>query len=644
MAFINKDGLQHLTNQLVRAENIKVASLRGSNIKEVIDNIQREFDNVAQPNTMIIENNVSEFKIGKGRNIDVSGDVEEGRVEVELKGRTFQNLLTNMQPRYGLSYRNGIYTFEASKSVHVGFNTNNMLKNNTTYSIIIEFLELPKNIENIPLFGTNEYGTTKYIYNPIINKKYVVSATTRDTPVVDVIYLSVRPNTIRENIRFKAMLLEGDYTQTPIEELPEFFEGIKSSFENKAVDIEVTGKNLFNNLLGDTNTMENIQAESIDINNNSFLTKPLNSYKIFGFTDPQRYNSNTISIENIEPNTFYTLSFEARLVSGSGDINYISIFGYRDIGTRYNSIVDFNGFYGLKSQFRSFTKTVKSTDFENLKYFALNAQVTQNANNAVIEFKNIQITKLNYTTPFEPYNKKKISFDIGEPLRSLPNGVKDEIVNNNGEWQLIRRIGVLTLDSDNITTVFKELNYDYGAKYMVDNVKNANSLGNLSSKPDTINCICDLLPSGKKIDVTTSPTVSMVTARSSNNCFYFCITEKLIPNIKNDDTNGSIFKNWLIANTPTIHYELATPTITPIEPIEFDIKPLSTMSIKSDIAPTSTHTVILNRSGQIEQGIELIAKLRNKIDNLEREYDNNLLNTQLQINNLKLNLKLKGDK
>ena len=97
MAFINKDGLQHLTNQLVRAENIKVASLRGSNIKEVIDNIQRECDNVAQPNTIQIENNVSIFKAGQGNNVNVSNDIEDGISFFTFKGKTYHNLVKDIE-------------------------------------------------------------------------------------------------------------------------------------------------------------------------------------------------------------------------------------------------------------------------------------------------------------------------------------------------------------------------------------------------------------------------------------------------------------------------------------------------------------------------------------------------------------------
>ena len=92
MGFLTKEGLQNLTNKLVQGDAIKVASHRGKNVKEVIDNIQRECENVALPNTMTLENRVNEFKVGQGRDVDVSGDVEEGKINVELQGKTYQNL------------------------------------------------------------------------------------------------------------------------------------------------------------------------------------------------------------------------------------------------------------------------------------------------------------------------------------------------------------------------------------------------------------------------------------------------------------------------------------------------------------------------------------------------------------------------
>ena len=116
-----------------------------------------------------------------------------------------------------------------------------------------------------------------------------------------------------------------------------------------------------------------------------------------------------------------------------------------------------------------------------------------------------------------------------------------------------------------------------------------------------------------------------------------------ITKTKLSETTPSGIKAWFATNNTNVLYELETPIITPIEPIEFEVKPLATTTINSDIAPVSNHKVILNRAGQIEQGIELIANLKSRINELENIYDSNLIATQYRIDNLKLNYKLERE-
>ena len=120
MAFLDKNGLQTLTNKLVQGDAIKVASHRGHTVANVIDNITRECKNVATPNTMNLENRVNEFKVGKGRDVDVSGDVEEGKIEVELKGKTYQNCFIEKAPWFSTET-----TLETSSTVAVGLSNRN---------------------------------------------------------------------------------------------------------------------------------------------------------------------------------------------------------------------------------------------------------------------------------------------------------------------------------------------------------------------------------------------------------------------------------------------------------------------------------------------------------------------------------------
>ena len=91
-----------------------------------------------------------------------------------------------------------------------------------------------------------------------------------------------------------------------------------------------------------------------------------------------------------------------------------------------------------------------------------------------------------------------------------------------------------------------------------------------------------------------------------------------------------------------IYVKLENPTITPIVPIEFDVKPLASMSINSEISPTSNHSVVLNRAGQIERAICDIAELKNRVEALETIYDTTFLETQHKLSLLEMDYELEG--
>ena len=111
--------------------------------------------------------------------------------------------------------------------------------------------------------------------------------------------------------------------------------------------------------------------------------------------------------------------------------------------------------------------------------------------------------------------------------------------------------------------------------------------------------------------------------------------------LQTHDSDG--VNKWLQSNPTTVYYQLAEPIITPIEPMEFNISQGAVININSNISPASTHKVILNRAGQIEQGIELIANLKSRINELEDIYDSNLIATQYKLDNLKLNYELERE-
>ena len=421
MAFLDKTGLQTLTNKLVQGDAIKVASHRGKNVKEVIDNIQRECENVALPNTMTLENRISEFKVGESRDVDVSGDVEEGKVEVELQGKTYQNLIKENQS----------YTKDLVTTSHTGFLFPKYdLKSNVTYTIMFNVSNLVKdgNDSVYCIFRGNndsnvfiQFDAFYVEKNGVFAQKFTLANGLKN------FLIGVSGSSNKNNPSFTIgdiMILEGDYTQTPTEELPSYFEGIKSSFEDGIVDVEVQGKNLFDGSYrfgylqgGDT---------PLYIDRDSGATRSV--------------------ILKVKPNTTYNISKEYSIR------NTIGLFkDYPINNTPYTPIpLNING------------TRVNTGDNNYMVVYVSNES----------EEPWLQVEEGFVATPYEPYYKKKISFNIGESLRSLPNGVCDEIRNNNGQWELVRRVGKVVFDGSESWTLWYESSKTIGFIYKHNSIMN----------------------------------------------------------------------------------------------------------------------------------------------------------------------------
>ena len=579
MGFLTKEGLQNLTNKLVQGDAIKVASHRGKNVKEVIDNIQRECENVALPNTMILENRVNEFKIGQGRDVDVSGDVEEGKIEVELQGKTYQNLVEYIADYEGYEKNGSYYNKNASRKLSFG------LKPNTVYTRILDVKECFEPFWMYDSINNSDGTYRQYSYR--IKQGLVINKfTSSDLGTINSYTFNPDQNvTKKENFNIvigKMILLEGDHTQTPVEELPKYFDGIKSSFEDGVVDVEVVGKNLIeknsfetgNGLLDITNVIKTGETYSL-------------SYKIDSMSSDTPY---------------IRLRFQGRNKDGSTDY-FGEVFAHEYIGKRV------------------FPKPLKF----NKQYEKIELLLQVFNHGATCSISDVQLEMSTVATSYEPYYKKKISFNIGEPLRSLPNGVCDEIRNNNGQWELVRKTAKVIFDGSEI---WSKDTHNTGC------VNTSRFFSIIRGSKVLLNPICNY----PVLNMTTYSIDKENIQIASDGNIYIRILNYKLPTL---DVEG--FKKWLQANPTTVVYELATPTITPIEPIEFDVKPLATMTINSDIAPISNHKVILNRAGQIEQGIELIANLKSRINELEDIYDSNLIATQYKLDNLKLNYELERE-
>ena len=590
MSFLDKNGLQVLTTKLVQGDAIKVASHRGHTVKNVIDNITRECENIATPNTMTLENRVSEFKVGKGRDVDVSGDVEEGKVEVELKGKTYQNLIKENQS----------YTKDLVITNHTGFLFPKYdLKSNVTYTIMFSVSNLVKdgNDRVYCMFRGNndsnvfiQFDAFYVEKNGVFAQKFTLANGLKN------FLIGISASANKNNPTFtigNIMILEGDHTQTPIEELPKYFENIKSSFEDGVVDVEVQGKNLFNGQLNQWSGHASVVADNL--------------YQVGG--DSAWKGGKFLIDKPLEVGKKYTISFDIENVQGN-NVNFI--------------FYEIKPYKVFSANIKHFTFTFTCEECEKPSFV-----ICSHNGEGMINVSNIQITKTPHELPYEPYYKKKISFNIEESLRSLPNGVCDEIRNNNGQWELVRRVGKVILNGSEVGWANWSVANGGGYYLYVDGTNGSKRLNVKACSP-----ICDTLKVVPSIYATRNKGIAITTGSYISVGF----EENIVP-----PENLSAMKRWFADNPTTIYYELETPIITPIEPIEFDVKPLATMTINSDIAPISNHKVVLNRAEQIEQGIVQIAELKKRVDSLETAYDSYLLETQHKLSLLGFEYQLESE-
>ena len=100
------------------------------------------------------------------------------------------------------------------------------------------------------------------------------------------------------------------------------------------------------------------------------------------------------------------------------------------------------------------------------------------------------------------------------------------------------------------------------------------------------------------------------------------------------------FKQWLSQNPTKVIYQLDTPIIEDISPITLQCWKNGTISIDEAIPVETTHTVALNKSAQIQKNIEELTVLRNRVETLEKQYNNSTLNQAYELELLRLDMEL----
>ena len=202
------------------------------------------------------------------------------------------------------------------------------------------------------------------------------------------------------------------------------------------------------------------------------------------------------------------------------------------------------------SNFRSVSLSVANNKRENISIYGTYTSLLIRISSGVTITNGIikPQVELGYTTDYEPYQSSSSLFVLDQPLRSLPNGVKDELVIENGRAKIIKRIGKVVLDGSEDTWRMATIN---GINNFIIN----NKINDINYKRNVINYISNYFKGIKNAD------------RFKEGTFFTNSNKSLI--FSNTNCNSiDEFKTWLSTHNTQVDYELAEPYTETIGEVE----------------------------------------------------------------------------
>ena len=616
------------------------------------ERLERDFDNAYS----VLDNRT--YVEYEGCRITAKDSLNGLQKETVVKGRTLQNLRGSDGLING-EWKNGEITFKPLEGtldfVNFSFNLTQSLKNSTQYTIVYFIKTNTLSREFIACEGGNSsnrnIGSTRRLLP--IGSTGVVKCLITTKSQGDCTYLTAFcTNAMSGEITFynRPLLLEGDYTQTPLEELP-FIEGIESvgdksknlfdgKIEGGTINVDTGLNSQYSSTLRTTGYIkvkENTgYATSFNIDYVKQRTTSGNAYtRIYYYDSNKNFISaeyitlsfvapsncsyvrwlmysqiQTNEIENVKQNlnlqieegtqaTAYEPYYDGYKVSGKScgknlyrGINNVSYRGFSEgawvfvngdqqaYGNRLvTHSTKFNlplGDYVFNHNGENLIQIIKNKEEEVIgkgKIFTVTSindtyciRAKVRVDNELVEFKEIQLEEATTPTPYEPYKESTYSYILDEPLRSLPNGVCDEIDLEKGV--VTRRVGRVVLDGSESWREYNTTNESYNEaivslSFECGNFYQHNSMTNNCPQTDTHRVVC-------------------VGERQ----IYYRVPKSVGSDIES-------FKRWLQANPTTVYYELANPTT------EYLIKDDKFVTLPNGVKDEISHNSVLRKVGKV---------------------------------------------
>ena len=539
----------------------------GEKHDDLDDRLMVEFDEINE------RVNVGNYLEYNGCDVKADYSLEGLQRGMMLEGRTLQNLIPTKWVVNGNVGGHATYNVDTKvisvicdgSYSHVRFGGKDFLgliKADTIYTICFKTRREGSSVERYMGLGdyhsegdtlytttvafTVNAGVTQHMYSFRVYSSYKTSE------INDATQLRFTVNSIPDGSLdiYDIVLLEGDYTQTPIEELP-FIEGIESVGESELTDdgYKISGKSCGKNLFNINSSEKTADGVRVEIEGNTLTVTQ-------SFEGSWRYYG--VKLNNLKLNTTYT--FSATIIGESSC--RARIFDIK----AYKEIVHFDSNNGKVS----FTPKINLDSIWAFFYTSYNKTMPVGT---VAIFKDIMLEEDTTVTPYEPYQETTYSYILDEPLRSLPNGIRDTIDLETGV--VTRRVGRIVVDGSESWHEYNTDNESYNEatvtfSYRCGNFYQYNSMVNNCPQTDTHRVVC-----------------------IGERQIYYRVPKSVGSDIES-------FKQWLRANPTTILYELTEPTIHQLDQNRiYSFKDTTHVVSDNLIAPRITTNILTNSNALI---------------------------------------------
>ena len=414
----------------------------------------------------------------------------------------------------------------------------------------------------------------------------------------------------------EVMLLEGNVIDKTIP----YFKGIKSAFEGEdKIEVLSTGKNLFDYSIDNIYTTSSRTEYAPTLNEDGSITVNScydNPYWLKRGFYVEKGKKYTVTVKGMKSGGYSSLCF------GFDNLKYLDGGAGKVLipANTTGNCIDTVDVYGTKSM----TCTALETGYITRFY------IHGSDNTPRYTILDFQIEESSISITYEPHKSNGTKIPLLHPLRSLPNGVCDELIIDrlNHKAKLIQRIGYEVLNENTAFSSYPTMEKE---KTLLFQTQNANPQG------VSTYCISDQFIHRSNLWVSSdSDTEAIMIGGNKGN------TGKRIDfrisKAKVSTNNVAVLQSYLSKEPIKVLYQLNTPIITEIdlEGYPYAYKD-GHIFLNSDIAPTTQITYSINQAQQIESANENLQRHEKEISRLQKliaqyiqvEYESTLLSLKV---------------